>query len=539
MNFHERRWVLIVTAIALVVANLPAMMGFLTAPAGTVYTGIDATAPGDVNVYLSYLEQVRQGHLLIRDLFTAGPQRALLNPFWLALGLFGSVTGLPPLAVYFLSRILIGGVLLLLVYWLISFVFDDVRRRKIAFILSVFASGIGAWAAPFIEAHFQGNVPGRFWPMDLWVSEAFTFLSLHHSPHFLAATILILLSGALLVRSAEQRSLRHAIAAGLAMLALFSFHPFHVVSLAYITVGFLVTLVIVQRREAVGHLARFALAWLIASPAVAYHIWLIRSDPLSSARAGQNILLTTSIGTTVLSYGWLLVAAVGGSVVLLRRGTLRNRLMVAWAAAQALSLYAPIFFNRRLTHGLNVVLAVLAAAGVARAIDRLRQTRLRALTAGPAVAIIGLLLFGMSTLWVTSQDLSFILGQKGRHLPYYFFLADDYRGALQWLREHGTERTIVLSAPITGNFVPGWSGRSVVVGHNVETVRFDERLDEARRFFTDETDAERAAYLEKNGITHVIVGPWERKLGPFSGANVPYLRPAYQQGEVSLFEVVR
>lgn len=534
----EWRWVLGVVVIAIVVANAPIMLGFLTAPHGTVYTGIESTAPGDVNVYLSYLEQVRQGHLVFKDLFTGETQtNGFFNLFWLVLGLIGALFHLSPIATYFIARVLLGAGLLFFIYFIASQLFSEIRWRKIAFLLAVFAGGVGALLAPFISAFFHGSAFESAWPMDLWVSEGFTFLSLHHSPHFLAATILILASVMFLAKIVERPSMRTSSLAGVFMLSLYAFHPFHVLSLGAVSVGFLLLAAIRKRQEFFRIFGHFALAWLIAIPAVAYQAWLVLKDPLGSGRADQNILYTPPLLTTIASYGFLGLAAAVGSVKLWKTKLLRNELLVVWGLFHALAIYFPIFFNRRVTQGLNIAFAFLAVAAVVAVINRLGRSMKKSTTAVFA-GVVALFLFGMSTLWVTAQDFSFIVGSKGRHFPYYFYLSKDYRDAFQWIRAHGDDFTVVLSAPVTGNFIPGWSGRQVFVGHNVETVKFEEKRKEAVRFYSDEVDdAWRRSFLLANRITHVVVGPWENQFGAFGSSQAPFLTPVFSSASVMVYSV--
>src|SRR6185436_1238159 len=124
-----------------------------------------------------------------------------------------------------------------------------------------FAGGVGAWTAPLASAFFKGGNLEKVWPMDLWVSEGFTFLSLHHSPHFIAGTALIVLSVAFLARSFERQSTRDAVRAGVSMLALYSFHPFHVLSLGLTTLAFLLLAWIIRRPDFWKIFGRFTLAW--------------------------------------------------------------------------------------------------------------------------------------------------------------------------------------------------------------------------------------------------------------------------------------
>lgn len=375
--------------------------------------------------------------------------------------------------------------------------------------------------------------------MDLWVSEAFTWLSLHHSPHFLAATILILLSVWLLIRSTERLAARPAALAGLSMLALFSFHPFHLVSLGLVTAAFLVVLFIRDRPNILAHVGRLGIAWLVASPAIVYQVWLVLRDPLAAGRVAQNILLTTWPWVTVLSYGALLILGIAGAVMALRQRSLRWHLLTAWFIAQAASIYAPIFFNRRLTQGLNVAMALLAAAAVVAIHQRLFSGNAKRKPIGVFTAVIGLFLFGMSNLWVMAQDLSFILGRDGRSSPYYFFLDRDYRNAFRWLTTNGTDNDVVLSSSVTGNFIPGWSGRRVVIGHDVETIQFKTKQRDVIRFYDASTSDEwRTTWLKSNGVTLVVVGPREAKLGAYDGTDSTWLKPVFASATVKIYGLV-
>lgn len=532
---HEMRWVLKVTLVALLLANLPTMVGFIAAPQGTGYSGVSSVAPGDLNVYLSYLEQVKHGHLVFKDLFTAEPQVAnIINPFWAALGLLGSVLKLAPMAAYYLGRVAFGVVLCIVLYRFAAFFYDDVVRRRTAFMLAVFASGIGAWVEPVLRMVQRGT---EAMPMDLWVSEAFTFLSLRHSPHFLAVTALIVGTVWFMMRSAERSSMRDAALAGACMLALFSFHPFHVLSLAPVTVAMLAVVFVGQRQRFWRQCGRYAVAWAIASPAILYQALLILYDPLAKGRAAENILLTPAIGYTLASYGFLLIVAVMGSVHLLKTRQLRFQLLVAWAIAHGLSIYAPMFFNRRVTHGLNIALAMCAAAAAPYVFAYLRNVRLPDRFRVAIISVVAFLAFGLSNVWVLAQDLSFYLNE-GRALPSLFFLSEDERGAFTWLEKHGDDSTVVLCGTIMGNFVPGRSGRRVVVGHNVETIDIMNKLKDVRRYFTPDTDdAWRRRYLTDNRVTHVLVSLREQRLGPFTTEQAPYLVPVYHSRTVTVYRV--
>ena len=237
-----------------------------------------------------------------------------------------------------------------------------------------------------------------------------------------------------------------------------------------------------------------------------------------------------------MSYGFLAAGAVYGAVVLWRTKTLKYRILVTWAICHSAAIFLPIFFNRRVTQGLNIALALLAAAGLVAALEVFRRRTGRR----PHIVLLSILLFfsfGMSTVWVTAQDLSFIMS-NGRTLPYFFYLSNDYREAFDWLKKNGDDTTVVLSAPITGNFIPALAGRRVVIGHNVETIHFEDRQRESKAFFDDATDSDRQALLERHNVAFVIDGPWENRLGAFDPASASYLTPVFKTLTVSIYRPV-
>lgn len=528
-----------VAAIALMVAFVPTIVGLIAPPQGTSYTGISSTAPGDVNVYLSYLEQARQGRLVFQDLYTATAQHAtLLNPFWLMFGLLGALLHLMPLATYLLMRAALGAAMLWVLWRCCAFFYSDRGIRRTAYVLSVFASGVGAWFMPFLDNRYHGAIPEHALPMDLWVSEAFTFLTLRHSPHFIAATALILLSVLFLIRSVERDSRRDALLAGASMLGLFSFHPFHVVSLGTVTAvwaGAVMFGWIGVPRRSIAHLA---IAWSVAIPAVLFHVLLTVFDPVSSGRATQNILLTTPPLVTIISYGFLLLCAILGGRTLVREQSVRTKMLVLWGFAHVVSLYLPIFFNRRLTHGLNIALALIAAPLCYKLVKRLSASGKKQTANAGFVAALAVLAFGTSNLWIFAQDLSYV-SQKGRAPEHLFYVSNDYKDAFRWLERNGNEQTVVLSGVITGNLVPAWSGRKVVIGHSVETLDFKEVRESVITFFSgDTTDAWRLDFLKKNAVTHMVLGYREQAIIEFDPAAAPYLVTAYRNAAVTIYRAV-
>ena len=194
ISAKERGLLVWLCIIVIVVTAGPYLFGYLRTPSGTTYTGIHALTPGDSNVYYSYLEQVKQGHYLFQDLYTSETQAyPYFQPFWFLVGTFAKIFSLPNWLAVQLSRLLLIPLFIFTAYLFIAYLFSDKIKRKLTIFLLLFSSGLGGLLAPILES--GKYIAGGYyhWPMDLWVPESISFLSLYHLPHILASSTLFLL----------------------------------------------------------------------------------------------------------------------------------------------------------------------------------------------------------------------------------------------------------------------------------------------------------------------------------------------------------
>jgi hypothetical protein len=87
----EQAIVLSIIIGAIVLANLPMLVGFLIG-GNSHFTGGNYLNSGDTSVYISYIEQAKEGKFLMSNLFTSENQRdVFFAPLWLVLGLLARV----------------------------------------------------------------------------------------------------------------------------------------------------------------------------------------------------------------------------------------------------------------------------------------------------------------------------------------------------------------------------------------------------------------------------------------------------------------
>lgn len=538
----ELRWPAIVAAAIMLLTCVPYLYGLRIASPGDYYSGL-LTNPDEHNVYLAYMRQARDGALFFLDPFTSEPQSGrTINAFFLALGVLSRVTRLSLPVTYQLARVVCGWLLLMAVYWLAAQALATISGRRMALLLAGLASGLG-WLYPA-----QGGQPH---PIDygpgLVMPEAITFLSLLLNPLFCFSMFLMVVTLGSAARAFACGSVRSAVLAGLAGLALGNIHTYDLIPMAAVLGAFLMVLLIGRRLtgRAVG-LALLIAA--LAAPSVIYQVWLIRG--------GEVTLVVKSRETPVLSPGPLFLAlGLGLPLILAVVGAVRSafrgasdgaRLAALWLALGFAVVYLPVPFQRKLVEGLHIPACVLAAFAL-EPLWRRAGTR-RAHWVGAAVI---LLTIPSSLLFVNRavQDLrSNNAAYLGNLMPPLYLRADQ-RAALQRLDEAASGSDVLLCNSFLGSYAPSLAGCRVYVGHWAETLHFQRKLDVLSRFLrADIPDARREAFCRREGITYVLrdrsiydqvyyLSPEGESEAGFEPDESEWLEPLYREGSVSLYRV--
>ena len=508
------RWALIIVGLTC----LPYLVAWQIAPEGTQYTGLLINHL-DGESYYAKMQQGVRGDWLFRLPFTSEPHdSAFVFTFYLALGHLAGWLGLAVPVVYHLARAAAGLFLLLVAYRFIARFFDRVPTRHVAFLLLGVSAGFGWLLAPL------GIVTA-----DLWVAEGFTFLSLLVNPHFpLAIGLMLLLFLSVLdtlqVGGAQGTRLptpRILGAAGLGLL-LAVVQPFAVpIALAVLGV-YLALLTWRERRLPWPEMLVGGAALVAAAPIILYDLYVYRSNPALAAWSAQNLTPSLPPWNYALGYGLVLLLALGGIVIALRRRERSGLFLLAWVGSVAVLLYLPFALQRRFITGLHVPLTILAALGLEQIIWPRLQERRRSLVTG--------LLVGFTALTSLFVPLVAVVGVAQGRAP--LVMSGDEAAACAWLRENSAWTDTVLAPPGSGHFVPAWAGNRVVYGHPFETIDAQTKEAEVTHFFSAKATAdERRALLERYGVRYVLTLSAEIDLDAGSLG----LTPVWRQGDATLY----
>jgi hypothetical protein len=514
MTGKEKRWALLWSALIVGLTCLPFLVAWQATPAGAQYTGL-LINHYDGESYYAKMQQGARGDWLFHLAFTPEPHDgSFIFTFYLALGQLSAALGLPIPLVYHLARALAGLFLLLVAYRFIARFFDRVPTRRAAFLLLGLSAGLGWLLAPL------GLITA-----DLWVAEGFTFLSILANPHFpLSIGLMLLIFLSVLDLEGQPPWLSLFLrTAGLGLL-LAVVQPFAVPIVLVVLGVYLIMIVWRDRRLPWGEIAVCGAASVAAAPVILYDLYVYLTNPALAAWSAQNLTPSLPPWDYALGYGLILLLAIGGIAVALRRLERMDLFLLAWVGSVVVLLYLPFALQRRFITGLHVPLTLLAALGLEQLVLPQVQARRRRLVCG--------LIIGFTALTNLFVPLVSVAGvAQGRH-P--LVMTPDEAAAYAWLGEQTAWTDTVLAPPESGQFIPAWAGNRVVYGHPFETIDAEEKEAEVTRFFSPQaTVAERRALLDRYGVRYVLtLSP-----GPDLDPAALGLAPVWSQGTAAIYRV--
>lgn len=521
MTKKDWQWALGWSLVALLLANLPYLLGWVISTPENRFGGVYSVVV-DGHSYLAKMRHAALDGWRFQLPYTHEPQTGAFGILFLytllgkALNLFtgaAEVGGL--VAAYHGARVLAGPILLLVVYRFIAY-FVDGAMRKLAFLVAVFATGLG-WLLALLGWFAVGDVPLEFWAPD-----AFIFAILNGPPHIILAVPMLLAAILAMLEAWRSGRWRPALFAASITLVLPLIRPSYV--LIYGAVMVAAWVVDTCRRRRASRLRAGQLAPALLAP-IPLSLWLFQAlyrEPVLQQWTSQNPITSPAPWHYLAGYGLLIVPALWG----LRRWRWWQEgdrwLLLLWLAMAPFLAYAPFQAQRRLIGGAPVALAIAAARGVWRGEGRRNW---------PAWAWLVLTL--PSTLFITLGGTMMVAAQPGP-----LFHPPDEIAALDWLSHHTTTSDITLSAEESGNLIRVYADTRVVLGHPIETIQFGEKEAAVQAFFDPATPQQaRREILRRYGVTLVYYGPWEKAFGGVDPERMPGLRQVFAEGSYRIYRV--
>jgi len=542
-SIEKKEWKFVFGIVILVIfiTTLPYLYGWYKTPQDKVYTGIHFLVPVDYPVYYSYILQASDGNLLFSDLYSSETiQNNVINTIWLLPGALTKIFSLNPALSFQIARIFFIPFLLVVSYLLISYFFRKKALRKLSFIFFIFASGWGFYYLLFNATQLSNLfVEGKYiWPLDFWGIEAYTFLTLYYSPHFIASLALLLFTLLMIFLAIDNEKWSYSLVGGISALLLFTFHPFHFVTLYAIPIFYLLVLIIQNKKILYKKLINYIIYVLISSPLIIYYYWQVISDFLTQSRLFQNYCPTSPPLLLFFGYGGLLILSIAAIIYIFTKKQFneeKNKLLVIWFIVQFVIIYFPLSFQRRLTEGLIFPMALLTCFVLFKIYQRLQNKRNLSYLINPgSLVLLFIFLFLVTPISQIGTDI--MLYNRGDD---YIYIDKAEKAAFDWLKSNLDSQEVILSSDASGGLIPGFSARRVYVGHGVETINFWQKRAESQWLFKADHDIEKELeFLQKRNIDYIYFSFREKKLGNFKPEDKPYLQQVFNQGDYFVYKIL-
>lgn len=575
----DRTYVIAFAIGAAILSVLPNLYGMIAAPPGSVYQGFQWAAD-DHYVYAAWMRQAMEGRLLMDNRFTTDPQPGLtINLYFFAIGLIAKAVGIP--VAMALAKMGFSALFVFLAHRLIGRITDETFIKKLALAFVVLGQGVGflVWEnfgpeferpSPFAAALRAIGVPGV--PNDVWQPEAFTLPSMLTNGLFMVSLCLIL--GIMLSYLDAKSSWRPVLPGFLMVGLLMNIHSYDVLLIGLVLVVLLV-MQVARRDVDWGWIGRsvvitlgtvlpgiwflnvlskdavfreraatptyspnfkvflFGYAMLLALSALA----LVRQDGHERGRRMLGIVLFGGVLLGLYTFSptnltdsyflslpvWIIVFAVAcGSCALLATSNVAANLAIAWGVAGLVIPYFPALYQRKLTMGLSIPWAILAAIGVA-AIVIARERSKRNLVTALTILIIG----GTSLRWFF-REIELVRLNVSNTTVHSVHLTRDLQAIVEFLNgpQVAGTRTVVIALPgvpqrdpeVPDSFreplipdlnpvLSGLTGVYTYAGHWSETPHYIERRNESTELFLAQTTTERRHEILAKVGAHYLVTP--------------------------------
>ena len=519
MKRENIAWILAVFLTVAFLFSIPYIVGALLTPPGSKFLGL-LRLKDDIAVYLSWIEQVRQGNILFVNLFTSlKQQHPFFNLFILLFGEISRVFHLSPIKLLFVSRYVLSLCLAALLFSFLSLFLPNISTRKACLLILLFSSGIGWLTGGYSPARgFKNSV-------DLWQPESTIFFTIYVNPLFTFALIFILLFFFSLLK---WRNWKGGIIGGICLLILANVHTYDVLIVGVVWIFFLLFLLVKDKKLPIPEIYSALIALIIALPAIYHQFFLLRNEPLFSARAAVPTL-SPPIYYYLSGMGFLVPLAIWGIFKKFGEEKVDDSLLflIAWAIAGFVLPYLPFSFQRKLFMGTQIPLAILSSIALS---PHYTDDKRRIL---PILLIV---LFPSNGVILGTDIYSLVANKPLYPQPNYLSYAE--AEALDWLKNYSTKEEPILAIPDFACYIPALTGRRVYAGHWGETPDYAKKYKEVVRFFKGIDEETKVRFLRENGIKYVYYGNYERFLAPeFLNRYMPYLKLVYKNEEVMIWRV--
>lgn len=501
-SVSEWTWVVVVSAVILLITTIPVVIGFQSETNDLAFSGTVFNRQ-DFAVHMASMRQGANGQFTYSLRFSSEPAAPKpVKLFYIGLGHLAGWLNLELPWVYHATRIGLGFMALILVYALMGRTFLSIRLRRLGYLLAATAAGLG-----WLMLLFNWLPNQEISPIDFWLMDLYLFFSLATFPHYAAVLILILVMILAHLNFLVNAKYIHWCLAALAGVLIIPIQPFSI-AIADLAVGGL----LIGKWRSEGRMNPKDLIPVagyvgVQIPFVLVNWLSIQTDPFWSQFSRQNILLSPPSIYYLLGIGLLFPFALWGAWIAWMRRNVVGIMSASWVVGAFLLSYAPTLLQRRFSLGLTIPLGLLAAGGIGLGLFPI-LTQIFDLQAKRRFGLLVLIVVSFSMI----SSIYLIVGSSVlvRIKPENLYDQKIVIKALQQLDDLSTADEVVLASYRTGMVIPTVSNLRSFIGHPIETLDFQRKSYEVDQFYAGILSGrESSEFLAECGCEWIFIGPYE------------------------------
>ncbi len=358
----------------------------------------------------------------------------------------------------------------------------------------------------------------------------------------------------------ERRNIGWAALSGVILLALGNIHTYDVFVAHAALVSYMFILLAGRRISWRRALGTYGVILALSAAAPIWAWYTTRLDPAWLAKINTKTLSPRLIDYAA-GYGLVLLLALIGAGWTWRHKLREPKLLfpICWVVANALLIYAPVSFQRKLAEGLHIPLCILAGVGLVMVVARLLADGNGRRRTGLVIALAVVLALPSNALFVADMMQHTAVNNIDllRWLQPPTYLSWDEVHAIEYLGEYAEADDVVLSSSLIGSHIPPRAPCKVVAGHWAETLDFGRMVELVGSFLLPGRSQDgRSGLLRYAKADWVYYGSYEALMArqmmlsadlrapkdpaaQFRHATREILEPVYENDTVTVYRVKR
>ncbi|RJQ34454.1 hypothetical protein C4566_02135 [Candidatus Parcubacteria bacterium] len=519
----KNKLLLLLIIVFLFLNNLPYLAGSYQSiiNKNISYNGSPLVNEGDYFVYLSYIEQGKE-NIFTRNLYDYQAGKAVLfSPLWFVVGQVARLNN--NIISYHIFRLIFTLGFITVLWWWLKKIFATYKKQLLALTTVLFGNGLGVF--------FLSFWPNRgISPVNLWVSEANTFLNLYQGPLFSLSQTLIILIFALFIKSVRDNTKKLIPLYFFLSLLLFILHPYELVIINLVLSSWAISEYQQNKnKKIVLYLAYLYLASVLAA---LYYLKLFQ-DPSMGQYREQNIVASGNILEYLFGFGGLFILSFWGIYYAGKNKLLKNpylRLILIWVILGWIMVYLPLNFNRRLANGWHIPLAIMSALALTYIYQRAKP-----LFKGSLIALVAIVLSFDTFYHILLYTDNIYNNSRDSQV----YLSPDRLSIYKIINLTIPKDSTILTRALEGNRLPAFVNAKVYVGHDIQTWQAEEKNKETFSIWTSQEDI--SQWLDDHQINYIFASrEYIKEIDNIKWlAQEPYIKSIINDKDFIFYEVRR